>query len=108
MITTLVKKETNLALLSNSVPILLRGQLLLASAETIVEDSLIQFTVEQTLQNLKHLGLPDVRCFVEDSVVILLGAVSSYYLNQIMQTAVIKAVQDLELDFQIKNHCQVV
>lgn len=108
MITTLLKKEMNLSLMSNSVPVPLTGQLLPASAETLMEDSLIQFTVEQILQGLKHLALPEVRCFVEDRVVMLGGAVSSYYVKQVIQTAVIKAVRGLESDIQIENHCQVV
>ncbi|HCO21867.1 hypothetical protein [Gimesia maris] len=108
MITTLLKKETNLSLLSNSVPVPLTEQLLPASAETLMEDSLIQFTVEQRLQDLKHLALPAVCCFVEDRVVMLGGVVPSYYLKQVIQTAVIKVVRDLESDIQIENHCQVV
>tara|TARA_R110002049_G_scaffold289031_2_gene471725 strand:- start:2588 stop:2839 length:252 start_codon:yes stop_codon:yes gene_type:complete len=73
----------------------------------MVKSILLRDAVEQLIQSVGNFMLKDVRYLVEDGVVLLLGSIPSFYLKQILQTAVMKAVKDLKMDYRVQNYCQV-
>ena len=70
---------------------------------SVDEDELICLAVEKLLRSSDYHSVREVRSFVENGAVMLFGTLSSYYLKQIIQTAVMK----LELVEQVENHCEV-
>jgi hypothetical protein len=70
---------------------------------TIDENDFIRLAVERQLQSSGYFPLLQVRCSVQDGVVVLNGRVPSYYMKQQAQTVV------LNLGFvgRFENHCEV-
>ena len=71
---------------------------------SVEEDELIRLAVETLLQSSNYYPVREVRCFVEDGVVMMFGTVPSFYMKQTAQTLVMK----LEVVIRVENHCEVV
>jgi hypothetical protein len=70
---------------------------------TIDENDDIRLAVERQLRSSGYFPLLQVRCSVQDGVLVLHGVVPSYYMKQQAQSVV------LNLGFMIRfqNHCEV-
>jgi osmotically-inducible protein OsmY len=81
----------------------LKDRIASTPAITSDEDAFIRLAVERQLQSSGYFPLLQVRCSVQDGVVMLNGSVPSYYMKQQAQTIV------LNLGFieRFENHCEV-
>jgi hypothetical protein len=70
---------------------------------TIDENDFIRLAVERQLRSSGYFPLLQVRCSVQDGVVVLSGRVPSYYMKQQAQTIVL----NLGFIMRFENRCEV-
>jgi hypothetical protein len=81
----------------------LRDGVVLSSSTTIDENDFVRLAVERQLRLSGYFPLLQVRCFVQEGVVVLYGTVPSYYMKQQAQTLVL----NLEFIMRFENRCEV-
>ncbi len=81
----------------------LKDRIASTPSTTIDEDDFIRLAVERQLQSSGYFPLLQVRCSVQDGVVVLKGSVPSYYMKQQAQTVVL----NLGFIMRFENRCEV-
>ena len=79
------------------------NQVVPTPGNSLDKDDAIRLAAEKGLRSSRYWSVRNVRCSVEDGVVVLFGTVTSYYMKQIAQTV----VMNLELVIRVENQCEV-